>query len=50
MTEKGNLTFINNMKYHGSMKNRLLESGPSNGKCQIIFSDGNKYERENTIR
>ncbi len=46
LTGKGNLTFINNMKYHGSMKNGLLESGPANEKCQIIFSDGTKYEGE----
>ena len=38
MTGKGNLTFINNMKYYGSMKNGLLGSGLSNEKCQIIFS------------
>ena len=46
LTGKGNLTFINNMKYHGHMKNGLLESGPTNEKCQIIFSDGTKYEGE----
>ena len=46
LTGKGNLTFINNMRYHGHMKNGLLESGPTNEKCQIIFSDGTKYEGE----
>ena len=46
LTGKGNLTFINKMKYHGYMKNGLLESGPTNEKCQIIFPDGTKYEGE----
>ena len=46
LTGKGLLTFINKMKYLGSMKNGLLESGPNNDKCQIIFGDGTKYEGE----
>ena len=46
LTGKGNLTFINKMRYHGLMKNGLLESGPNNEKCQIIFADGTKYEGE----
>ena len=46
LTGKGNLTFINKMRYHGFMKNGLLESGPNKEKCQIIFSDGTKYEGE----
>ena len=46
LTGKGTITFINNMKYHGYMKNGLLESGPTKEKCQIIFADGTKYEGE----
>ena len=46
LTGKGNLTFINKMRFHGFMKNGLLESGPNKEKCQIIFSDGTKYEGE----
>ena len=46
LTGKGNLTFINKMRYHGFMKNGLLERGPNKEKCQIIFSDGTKYEGE----
>ncbi len=46
LTGKGTITFINNMKYHGLMKNGLLESGPTKEKCQIIFPDGTKYEGE----
>ena len=46
LTGKGNLTFINNTKYSGYMKNGLLESGPNKEICQIIFEDGTKYEGE----
>ena len=46
LTGKGSLIFINNMQYQGSMKNGLLESGPNNEPCQIIFADGTKYEGE----
>ena len=46
LTGKGSLIFINNMQYQGCMKNGLLESGPNNEICQIIFADGTKYEGE----
>ena len=46
LTGKGSLTFINNTKYSGYMKNGLLESGPNKEICQIIFEDGTKYEGE----
>ena len=46
LTGRGFLSFINKMKYNGSMKNGILESGPNNEKCQIIFGDGTKYEGE----
>ena len=46
LTGKGSLTFMNNTKYIGSMKNGLLESGPNKEVCQIYFEDGTKYEGE----
>ena len=46
LTGKGSVTFINNTKYTGLMKNGLLESGPDKEICQIIFEDGTKYEGE----
>ena len=46
LTGKGSLTFINDTKYSGYMKNGLLDSGPNNEICQIIFEDGTKYEGE----
>ena len=46
LTGKGEVTFINNTKYIGSMKNGLLESGPSKEICEIYFEDGTKYEGE----
>ena len=46
LTGKGDITFINNTKYTGYMKNGLLETGPNNEICQIIFEDGTKYEGE----
>ena len=46
LTGKGSVTFINKTQYTGFMKNGLLESGPDNEICQIIFEDGTKYEGE----
>ena len=46
LTGKGSLTFMNNTKYIGFMKNGLLESGPNKEICQIYFEDGTKYEGE----
>ena len=46
LTGKGSLTFMNNTKYSGYMKNGLLDSGPNNDICEIIFEDGTKYEGE----
>ena len=43
LTGKGELTFINNTKYTGSMKNGILESGPTKEICEILFEDGTKY-------
>ena len=46
LTGKGSLIFINNTQYQGHMKKWILESGPTNEVCQIIFADGTKYEGE----
>ena len=46
LTGKGSVTFINKTQYTGFMKNGLLESGPDNEICQIIFEDGTQYEGE----
>ena len=46
LSGKGDVTFINNTKYSGYMKNGLLESGPDKEICEIIFEDGTRYEGE----
>jgi len=46
LTGKGDVTFINNTKYSGYMKNGLLESGPNKEICEITFEDGTRYEGE----
>ena len=46
LTGKGDITFINNTKYSGYMKNGLLESGPNKEICEILFEDGTRYEGE----
>ena len=46
LTGKGSITFINNTKFTGYMKNGLLESGPTKEACEIIFEDGTRYEGE----
>ena len=46
LTGKGSVTFINKTQYTGFMKNGLLESGPDNEICHIIFEDGTQYEGE----